>query len=179
MLERQATFRRAGQVVAADLAKFREVRAISLFGSVAGVLKREIPRFQPFRRFGIEIYHECGDIDLAVQLDRLDNLAALNRARSQTVDDLFRSTGIGVAHHQVDIFLFGDSWAHYLGRLCTYGQCPKGKPACLTPGCGRKPFLKLHRDFVLEPDALAADRAIVLYERERDAPRGRELAGAL
>jgi predicted nucleotidyltransferase len=166
MLARQETFRRAADAIAADLAKFAEVRAISLFGSVARVLEREVPRFQPFRRFGIEIYHECGDIDLAIRLVRLDNLAALNRARSRAVNDLYRESGIGVAHHQVDIFLFGESWADYLGRLCTYGQCPKGKVECLTPGCGREPFLKQHRDFVLNPDALAAGRAVVLYERE-------------
>jgi hypothetical protein len=54
---------------------------------------------------------------------------------------------------------------NYLDRLCTYGECPKGKVECLTPGCGREPFLKRHEAFVLEPDALAADRTVPLYER--------------
>jgi hypothetical protein len=165
MLARQVTFRRAADMIAADLAKVPEVRAIALFGSVARPLAREVPRFQPFKRHRIEILHECGDIDLAIAIDRLNHLAALNRARSRAVINLFKETGIGVAHHQVDVFLFGEGWNDYLGRLCTYGECPKGKVECLTPGCGREPFLKQHEGFVLEPDALAADRAVPLYER--------------
>jgi hypothetical protein len=165
MLARQAAFRRAADMIAADLAKVQEVRAIALFGSLARPLAREVPRFQPFKRHRIEILHECGDIDLAIAIDRPNHLAALNRARSLAVTNLFKETGIGVAHHQVDVFLFGEGWHNYLGRLCTYGECPKGKVECLTPGCGREPFLKQHEGFVLEPDALAADRAVPLYER--------------
>jgi hypothetical protein len=167
MLARQAKFRRAADAIAADLAKVGEVRAVALFGSLARPLVREVPRFQPFKRHGIEILHECGDIDLAVAIDRPDNLATLNRARSRAVNNLLKEIGLGVAHPPVDIFLFGERWNDYLGRLCTFGQCPKGKVECLTPGCGREPFLKQHERFVLEPDALAADRAVSLYERGR------------
>ena len=167
MAERQATFRRAADIIAADLIAIREVRAITLFGSVARPLVREVPRFQPFRRHRIEILHECGDIDFAVVVDSLDNLAALNKARSRSVTNLFQRTGIGVAHHQVEIFLFSEGWSEYLGRLCTYAQCPKGKIDCMTPGCGREPFLKQHEGFVLEPDALAAGRALPLWEHGR------------
>jgi hypothetical protein len=167
MLARQAAFRRAADAIAADLAKIPAVRAIALFGSLARPLVREVPRFQPFRRHRIEILHECGDIDLAIAVDRLDNLVTLNRARSRAVIDLFARNGIGVAHHQVDVFLFGEGWHDYLGRLCTYGECPKGKVECLTPGCGRERFLKQHEGFVLDPGALAADRAVPLYERGR------------
>jgi hypothetical protein len=167
MVAQQATFRRAADVIAAGLAKLPEVRAVALFGSLVPPLAREVPRFASFRRHGIEVFHECKDIDLAIAIDRLDNLAALNRARSRAVADLFKNSGIGVAHHQVDIFLFRDIWSDYLGRLCTYAQCPKGKVECLTPGCGREPLLKQHEGFVLEPGALAADRAVTLYERGR------------
>jgi hypothetical protein len=167
MVARQATFRRAADVIAAGLAKLPEVHAVALFGSLVQPLAREIPRFSSFKRHGIEVFHECNDIDLAVAIDRLDRLDALNRARERAVADLFKNSGIGVAHHQVDIFLFKDVWNDYLGRLCIYGQCPKGKVECLTPGCGRKPFLQQHEAFVLEPDALAADRALTLYERGR------------
>ena len=163
MLARQALFRRAADVLAAELAAVPEVRAITLFGSVARPLEREVPRFRPYRYYRIEILHECRDIDLAVLIDRFDNLAALNRARGQAVASLFRDNGIGVAHHQVEIFLFGHGWHDYRGRLCTYGQCPKGKVDCLTPGCGRELFLKQHEGFVLAPDALLG--GIPLYER--------------
>jgi hypothetical protein len=179
MRARQAEFRRAADAVAADLAKIGEVRAVALFGSLARPLMREVPRFQPFKRHGIEILHECGDIDLAVAIDRLDNLATLNRARGRAVNNLLKETGIGVAHHQVDVFLFGKSWNDYLGRLCTFGQCPKGKVECLTPGCGRELFLKQHEGFVLDPDALAAGRTVPLYERGRGfLPRASDIDAA-
>jgi hypothetical protein len=167
MLARQAALRRAADAIATDLAKITAVRAIALFGSLARPLVREVPRFQPFRRLRIEIVHECGDIDLAIAVDRLDNLASLNRARGRAVNDMFERAGIGVAHHQVDIFLFDEGWNDYLGRLCTFGECPKGKVECLTPGCGRERFLKQHEGFVLDPGALAADRAVPLFERGR------------
>lgn len=167
LLTRQAGFRQAAEVVAAEFAKFEEVRAVMLFGSVARPLIREVPRFQPFRRHRIEILHECSDVDLAVWIDRFDNLAALNRARSRAVANVYEEGVGGVAHHQVDVFLFGQGWGDYCGRLCTYAQCPKGKIECLTPGCGHELFLKQHQGFVLAPDALAAGRAIPLYERGR------------
>jgi hypothetical protein len=167
MLARLAAFRRAADAAVTAFATFPEVRAIMLFGSVARPLRREVQRFQRFRRFGIELLHECKDVDLAVLIDDLDNLSALNRARNKTVADVHKAGGLGVAHHQMDVFLFDDGWNNYLGRLCTYGQCPKGKVECLAPGCGRKPFLKQHREFVFRCDALAADRIVPLYERGR------------
>lgn len=164
-LLRYATFRRAADAVTAAFAALPEVRAVTLFGSVARPLEREVPRFQPYRRLGIELLHGCKDVDLAVQIDRLNNLAALNNARGRGVAHVHDGGGPGVAHHQVDVFLFGRDWSDYLGRLCSYGQCPKGKIECDVPGCGREPFLKQHEDFVLRPDALAPDRCMQLYER--------------
>lgn len=166
-LARQAAFRRAADAVTAAFAAFVEVRAVKLFGSVARPLEREVPRFQPFRRLGIEFLHECSDVDLAVWIDRLDNLAALNRARSRAVTAHHREGTLGVAHHQVDVFLFDKGWNDYVDRLCAYGQCPKGKADYLTPGCGRQLFLKQHRNFALAADALAGDRSVLLYERGR------------
>lgn len=166
-LVRHATFRRAADTVTAAFAAVPEVRAVALLGSVAGPLERELSHFQHFRRYGIETLHYCKDVDLAVQIDRLDNLAALNRARGAAVATVHASGGPGVAHHQVDVFLFGSGWGDYLGRLCSYSQCPKGKRECYVPGCGREPLLKQHEGFVLQPDALAPDRCILLYERGR------------
>jgi hypothetical protein len=167
LLAQLAAFRRAADVVTAAFAAFPEIRAVTLFGSTARPLAREVPRFQPFRRFGIEVLHECRDVDLAVWIDRLDHLSALNRARNRAVADVHKDGGPGVAHHQVDVFLFGSGWSDYVGRLCTYGQCPKGVADCLAPGCGRAPFLKQHEGFVFRSDALAADRVLPLYERGR------------
>jgi hypothetical protein len=60
MRVRQDQFRRAADSIAADLAQREEVRAVTLFGSLARPLVREVPRFQPFKRHGIEILHEFG-----------------------------------------------------------------------------------------------------------------------
>ncbi|HLY81211.1 MAG TPA: hypothetical protein VKQ70_17665 [Caulobacteraceae bacterium] len=148
------------------MAAFEEVCAIALIGSVARPLQREVPRFQPFRRHGIEILHECKDVDLAVWLDRLDRLQALSRARAAASNRLLAERSIGVAHHQVELFIFEPNTDAYLGRLCTFGQCPKGHPDCAAPGCGREPFLKQIEGFQLFADALSAERTVRLYDRK-------------
>jgi len=165
-LKRQADFRLAADAVAAALATFDEVSAIALIGSVARPLWREVPRFQPFRRLEIELLHECGDVDLAVWVDRLDRLHALSRARTAALSRLLAETGVGVAHHQVELFLFEPGSDAYLGRLCTFGQCPKGHRDCAAPGCGRAAFLKQIEGFSLYADTLAADRCVRLYDRD-------------
>jgi hypothetical protein len=171
-LKRQQDFRTAADAVATALCEFYEVEAIALIGSVAQPLAREVPRFQPYRRFGIEILHECKDVDLALWISRLDRLRELGRARSVAVSRLYAEKGIGVAHHQVDVFLLAANDGRYLGRLCTFAQCPKGKPECRIPGCGATAFLRQHEAFVLATDALAAGRAICLFDR-RTGARGR------
>jgi hypothetical protein len=167
MLDRQAHFRLAADAVTAALAELPEVAAVALIGSVARPLWREVPRFAPFRTEHISIWHECSDVDLAVWLDRLDGLKALQRARGMALQQLFAQHRVGVAHHQVEIFVMRAGTCDYLGRLCTYGECPKGKRECEVPGCGREPFLKQHAEFTFWPDALAEDRIMRLYERGR------------
>jgi hypothetical protein len=166
MLDRQAQFRLAADAVTAALAGVPEVEAVALIGSVARPLWREVPRFQPFRYWDIPVWHECKDIDLAVWLDHLDQLQTLNRARSVALHQLFKEKQIGVAHHQVEIFILQGE-ATYCGRLCPFSQCPKGKRECLVPGCGRDPFLQQHAGFAFWPDAVAADRILHLYDRRR------------
>jgi hypothetical protein len=166
-LKQQHDFRVAADAVAAALVSFPEVERIALFGSVARPLLREVPRFQPYRRLGIEVLHECSDVDLAVWLTRLDRLRDLGRARGQTTSRLFDSVGVGVAHHQVDVFLFAVTDGRYLGRLCSFATCPKGKPDCSVPGCGATAFLKQHKGFVLAADAL--DNAVILFDRRTGA----------
>jgi hypothetical protein len=165
MLDRQAQFRLAADAVTAALAGFPEVEKVALIGSVARPLWREVPQFAPFRRQGIRIWHECKDVDLAVWLDDLGSLQALNRARSLAVQRLYAEKQVGVAHHQVDVFVVKAGSGDYLGRLCTFSQCPKGKRECLVPGCGRAPFLRQHADFTFWRDALDEDRIMRLYDR--------------
>jgi hypothetical protein len=167
MLDRQAQFRLAADAVTAALAGVPEVEAVALIGSVARPLWPEVPRFQPFRHWGIPVWHECKDVDLAVWLDRLDRLQTLSWARSVALHQLFKEKQIGVAHHQVEIFVLQGEVSAYRGRLCPFSQCPKGKRECLALGCGRDPFLQQHAGFTFWPDTLAQDRVMPLYDRRR------------
>jgi hypothetical protein len=53
----------------------------------------------------------------------------------------------------------------YLGRLCSFATCPKGKRDCLVPGCGEIPFNKRVDGFVPHADLLAPARFATLHER--------------
>src|SRR5215210_1521336 len=174
MLDRQAQFRVAADAVTAALAHVPEVEAVALIGSVARPLWREVPRFQPFRDWDVPVWHECKGVDLAVWLDRLDRLQTLNRARSVALHQLFKEKQIGVAHHQVEIFILQGEVNAYRGRLCPFSQCPKGKRECLVPGCGRDPFLQQHAGFTFWPDALALDKIMLLYHRRGIVRRSAE-----
>lgn len=166
MLARQARFRVAADVVTDALSRFPEVEDIALIGSVARPLWKEMPRFSELQRERIEIWHECKDVDLAVWISRLDRLRELNRARNLAAQGIFDRFGFGVANHEVEIFLLEPATNRYLGRLCKFAQCPKGKLACAVPGCGQAAFLQQHEDFVFWPTTLKEDRTILLYNRE-------------
>ena len=99
----------------------------------------------------------------------LSDLRTLQRARGQAVNELFAETRIGVAHHQVEVFLMEPGTDRYLGRLCTFGECPKGKPECMVPGCGATKFLQLHQHFRWRPGNLNTDVSVLLFERNEDA----------
>lgn len=162
-LKRQRNFRTAAETVARALSQLPEVRKVVLFGSVSRPLKKEVPRFREYRSRGIEVLHECNDVDLAVWVSRLDGLKSLQKARSQALNDLLREANIGVAHQQVEIFLMEPGTDRYLGRLCCFGNCPKGKADCIAPRCGQKRFLKQIDGFKFRKDALDTD--VILYER--------------
>ena len=165
MLKRQQQFHRAAEAVANRLAGLPQVLKVVLFGSIAVSLEKEVPRFREIRRKGIEIFHECNDVDLAVWISELDDLKALQHARNRGLNEILETKQIGVAHHQVDIFLMESGSDRYLGRLCFFGQCPKGKEGCLVPNCGLKPFLRQHQDFTLTTESLAPENSVALFDR--------------
>ena len=172
MLRRKQHFRLAAEYVSAALAEFEAVEKIVLFGSVASPLEREVPRFRKFRRARQPIYHECKDVDLAVWLTDLGNLDALRRARARALALLLEEHDIGVAHHQVEVFLFSPETNAHLGRLCTFGECPKGKPECLVTNCGGEKSLRQLEGFVFRPDALSPAKTVTLFERGVSMPGG-------
>jgi len=161
---RQRQFRMAAEAVAEALGLLPEVEKVALFGSVARPLEKEVPRFRKFRRARIAISHECKDVDLAVWVSGAGRLKALQKARSRALNDLMAVRNIGVAHHQVDVFLLEPGTDRYLGRLCRFGQCPKGKDECRVPGCGAT-LLRQHKRFRFDW-AGSSQGHVVLYEKD-------------
>ncbi len=168
LLRQQQDFRRAADIVTDALMSFEEVEAIAVIGSVAKPLWKEIPRFSAFRRAGIEVWHECKDLDLAVWISSQHRLGALRRARDRALRETYQAgTGPGTVGHQVEIFLIEPGTDRYLGRLCNFNACPKDKPQCAVPGCGDIPFNQRIAAFVPHVDFLASAAYATLYRRGR------------
>jgi len=166
LLQLQQDFRRAADVVTDALMTFEEVEAIAVIGSVAKSLWKEVPRFSEFRRAGIEVWHECKDLDLAVWISSQHRLGALRRARDVALRKGYESgKGPSTANHQVDIFLIEPGTDRYLGRLCNFNSCPKDKPECRVPGCGAVSFNRYFDGFVPHSDLLASAEYAMLYGR--------------
>ncbi len=164
-LKRYRDFRDAADTVAAAWRERPEVLAVSLIGSLARSPWKEVPRHSPYRRARIELWHECADIDLAVWLSRLDDLNGLRRAKNHALSDLYEEGRGGVAAHQTDVFVIEPGTDRYLGRLCDFNRCPKGKRECHAAGCGAPAHLQQHDDFKWRPDSLAEDRSVRLFDR--------------
>ena len=166
LLIQQRRFRVAADVVTDAWMAFPEVHAVAVIGSVAKALWKEVPRFSDFRRERIEVWHECRDLDLALWIDSQQRLGDLRRAAALALRDAFEAgTGVSVASPQLDVFLIEPGSDRYLGRLCHFNQCPKGKPQCLVPGCGAIPFNKHVADFTAAADLLAPAADAMLYRR--------------
>ena len=174
LLRAQDNFQIAAEYLAEAFSELDAVEKVVLFGSVALPLKKEVPQFSAYRRYGIEVWHECMDVDLAVWLGDLSVLKQLQRTRGQTLNRLLQEKNIGVAHHQVDVFIMEPVTDRYLGRLCNFGTCPKGKMDCHEPGCGKPLFLRQISGFKLKPQALAAKNCRVLFEGQSAQEDGDE-----
>lgn len=170
MLRRQRNFRLAADVVADAFAQLPEVEKVALFGSVAVPLTKEVPRFREFRRHRIAVWHECKGVDLAVWLSDLTHLRNLQKVRSCALNELYQKQNVGVAHHQVEVFIMEPGTDSYLGRLCAFTRCPKDKLDCLVPGCGGTPFLKQMKGFIFSKAALEVDKTTTLFDRQGAAP---------
>ncbi len=166
MVERQRIFRVLADRLAAALAEVDFVEKVALIGSVAGDLRREVPRFQPFRRLGIEIAHECKDLDLAVWVSRVDRLEDLKHVRARVSRELLAENNIGVPEQQIELFLIDAVDAgRYVGRVCYFRSCPRGHRDCTAKGCGARPFLKQMDGFEFWPSTLAPANSVPLFER--------------
>jgi hypothetical protein len=129
-------------------------------------VRKEVPRFREFRREGIEIWHECGDLDLALWLSSFDSLGKIRKKVATSLRNAYeKGVGPSVSDVEVDIFLFEPVTDRYVGRLCSYNKCPKGKIDCMVPGCGEIPFNRVFRNFKLHPDILRPAAYSTLYRR--------------
>lgn len=165
LLRHYRQFRRAADAVTAAWQDYPQVAAVALIGSLAIAPWKEISRFSPYRRARIALWHECKDVDLALWLTDLDDLNGLRKAKDQALRQLFEETEIGVASHQLDIFILDPGTNRYLGRLCRFNRCPKGKRECLVAGCGASKFLRQHEEFHWRPETLSEDRMVRLFDR--------------
>lgn len=105
LLKLQHDYRLAADIVARAWAEFPEVQAIAVIGSVAKPLWKEVPRFREFRRSGIEVWHECGDLDMALWLDTQERLAELRKACARSLRQAFEAgAGMSVPDNRVDTF---------------------------------------------------------------------------
>ena len=103
---------------------------------------------------------------MALWLDLQERLGQLRSAAVRALRAAHdKGTRIGVTNHQLDIFLIEPDTDRYLGRLCSFNQCPKGKPECQVTGCGAVPFNKRVAAFVPDADLLAPEHHAMLYER--------------
>lgn len=172
MVEQQRQFRMAAEVLAEAFADFEEVQAVAVIGSVAKALWKEIPRFYEFRRERIEVWHECHDLDLAVWLDSQDRLEEMRRTVALALSAAFKAgNGVSIVPQQVEVFLFEPGSDRYLGRLCRYNTCPKGKRDCLVPGCGATPFNQIVEGFRPYADIVASVDDSMLHIRGRGRVR--------
>ena len=110
-------------------------------------------------------------MDLALWLEHLDSLDGLRRAKARALRTLWDEASIGIASHQVDVFILEPVTDRYLGRLCDFNACPKGKAECRVPGCGNVALLRQHEGFRWRPESLAEGRAVRLSERSTGLQR--------
>ena len=105
LLRRYRELRRGAAAVTAAWRVHPELIAVSPIGSVARAPWKEVPRFAPYRRARVALWHECKDVDLALWLEHLDSLDGLRRAKARALRTLWDEASIGIASHQVDVFI--------------------------------------------------------------------------
>ena len=55
------------------------------------------------------------DLDLALWLSSTSELGGLRKAKTRALAEMYKETGIGVASHQVDVFVLAPGTDSYLG----------------------------------------------------------------
>ena len=81
----------AADLIVEGWSQFSEIVSIGITGSVAKLLWKEVPRFAEFRARRIELWHECGDLDLVVWIESQHRLGELRRVRDLILRKAFES----------------------------------------------------------------------------------------
>lgn len=166
LLKRQHEFRMAADVVTDAWTTFAEVQAVAVIGSVAKALWKEVPRFREFRRTGMKFGMNAAISTWLCGWTRSSgstNCAAPPVALCDQRSRRGRASASSIISSMS--FLIEPGTDRYLGRLCSFSQCPKGKRDCLVPGCGTVAFNKRVEGFVPHADLLAPAHHAMLYER--------------
>lgn len=168
MLWRQKICRLTAEFVAAEAAKIPWVSKIVLMGSAAVPLKKEVPAFGRFHQSNIAVWRKCRDVDIALWVTECADVNPLRKARNRAITTAQQETdgGTNVPDHQIDMHLLEAGTDRFLGVLCAYAECPKGKPECLVPGCGAVAFLQQYADFAFDLAVIRPDRSRILFERK-------------
>ena len=110
-------FRRAADTLPTAWRQDRKVEEVSQISSLARDPWKEVPQFSPYRCARIELWHECKDVDLAFWLSDTGNLNGLHRTRAWGLRELLDKDGIGIASHQIDVFVLDPGTDCYFGHL--------------------------------------------------------------
>lgn len=164
-LRRRDNFMCAAKYVAMEFSRIAAVQRVVLFGSVSAPPYKESYFRALNENTGAEVYHSCADIDLAVWIDDMQSIVDLRRARMNALSRLMSEKGIGVAHHQLDVFILNKRDDCYLGRLCIFRKCPAGKYVCGVDGCGTPNYLRIHEGFTFYMSTMESSYPKCLFER--------------
>lgn len=166
MLQRQVDLRKAAVSFASRIETIPGVQKMWLFGSVALPLWKEVPRFRRFIARRVKIYHHCHTIDLALEVTDKNCAPALRKAIVANCRELVEAKRyLGVEHHMFCLHLVDQATKRYLGMVCHFNQCPKGKPECHVPGCGSLKHVRILPWFKFKPHRLNQHNSLVLLER--------------
>ena len=97
-------------------------------------------------------FKQMKDVDLAIWISSTDELGLIRKALGMPMKEYISSGKFGVSNNEFDIFLLDAGINKYLGNLCRYATCPKGKDDCNVRGCGKVPHLQKFKQFVLFPE---------------------------
>jgi len=139
----------AANYLIVEFNKDKNVEKIKIIGSISRPLSKEIVKSGKYK--GKLLYHNCKDLDLLIWFSNLNELEKLRKSRFIALNKLLDEKKIGIAHHQIEIFIVDSLTDKYVGRFCFYKKCPNNKIECIQKDCGKVKLLKKdNEDFIFD-----------------------------